>query len=160
MSRYEVLSLLIAVMAAIISLVSLRRTRKTEIRQLELQETQARLASFQHKVLTAEQEAARQADLRVELIRSGRNSQFVFSNLGPAPVMNVNFGFLNSNPRRTPLTIPDQFAQVFPIAEFLPGASHKLAAVLTLQTPSVLEGDYTWTDLDGQSRSRRCKVVL
>ncbi len=161
MSRFEFLSLLIALVSAAVAAAALVRTRRTESRLIELQETQAKLAALQHTILAAEQEVNRRADLRAELVRSGPNEHhFVFSNVGASPAKNVSFAFYNLGPRKSPVVLPEQFNSIFPISEFLPNQSHRLRAILTLDTPSTFEGELTWFDSDGSTRKRKCPFVL
>lgn len=160
MSQYELLSVLVAIVSVIISTVALRRTRKTETRQLKLQEAQAHFAAFQHKVLTAEHEAGQRADLRIELCKSGRDTYFEFSNVGASSAKNVSFTFCRLGPRKTPLVFTEQFNQIFPIAEFMPNETHRLRAILSLDTPPVLEGEFTWQDVNGAIRNRKCTLAL
>jgi hypothetical protein len=157
MSLESLLTLLISLLAAVISTVSLHRSRKIAAKQLELQAAQAKLAEFQHKVMTAEQSEMRRADLRVEVQGAGTHRYFIFSNLGPAAARNVSFAFFGG--RRAPV-VAQQFDQVFPIAELRAAESHRLAAAITLDMPSVLEGEFSWTNIDGVNETCRCKIVL
>lgn len=152
------LTLLVSLIAVSISVVSLHRTRKTAARQLELQEAQSKLAEFQHKVLTSQQMAARRADLRVEVVRDRGQPQFEFSNLGPASAKDVVCKFGDTGARRTPV-IGEQFDRAFPIKEFMPGSKFRLAAVFTMDTPPVLEGEFSWVNVDGNTESRVCRIV-
>jgi hypothetical protein len=78
MSRFELLSLLTSLLAVFIAVVSMIRSSRTAKKQLELQEVQAAFTAFQHKVLAAEQETRRHADLRAEHVGDGSRGKFVF----------------------------------------------------------------------------------
>ena len=155
MSRYEIVSLLIAVIALVISTVSLHRTRRIAERQLKLQEEQAALSRLQHKVLSREQEENQRADLHVQLVDDGHSRRFVLSNRGHAPARNVEFGFSGSKP-----VFPEQFNSLFAIKNFRPGEEFSLSALITLNTPSAVEGVFTWEDEFGRQHEHKCKIIL
>jgi hypothetical protein len=155
MSRYEVLSLLVAIVALAISTISLHRTRRLTERQLAFQEEQASLSRLQHKVLAKEQEEKQRADLHVQLVDDGNSRNFVFSNRGPAAARNVNFGFFGHKP-----VFPSQFSGLFPIATFRAGEEHSLSAVITLETPAILEGIFSWDDEAGRHHEQKCKITV
>lgn len=153
-------SLVLSGGALLVAILAYLHSRTTAAKQIELQKSQAKLAEFQHKALTAQQQAARLANLQIQLVREGRNSRFIFSNEGPAAALNVTFTFFDTGLRKTPALIPSQYDEVFPIAEFRPGDTYPLAAVLTLDMPSVLEGAFSWTDVDGNVQELKRRVVL
>jgi len=155
MSRYELLSLLVAAIAIVISLVSLSRTYRLARRQLELQEEQAVLSRLQHKALEEEQEQKRRADVRVSLALAGGTQKFIFENVGLGAARNVEFGFLGAN---RPV-LAAQFGALFPIQRLRPGEQVSLAAVLTMETPPVFDGIISWDDEFGRRQEQKCKIT-
>ena len=159
MSRFELLSLLTSLLAVIIAIVSMIRSSRTAKKQLQLQEVQAAFTAFQHKVLAAEQETRRHADLRAEHVGDGGRGKFVFSNVGAGIARNVNFGLTNAGPGHSPF-VASQYNQIFPIKELRPNQSVSLIAAITLNTPSVLNGVFMWEDESGTARKCESKITL
>lgn len=159
MSQYELLSLLISILAAVISTVALVRGQRLAKRQLQLQEQQARLAALQHKALTEDQGNRRRADLRAAFEKRERGYKFVLRNAGAAPARNIRLAGPNGEQEPEPL-IPSEARSLFPVNELRPG--EEVRAIAAIHLGSVLPAPliFTWDDDSGANQQREIKVQI
>ncbi|WP_124705977.1 hypothetical protein [Sulfuriferula multivorans] len=159
MSNFELLSVLIATLAAIISFVSLYRTHRTAEQQIALQKVQSDLANLQHIVLVNELKERQHADLRVTFAEEGQRQLLVFENRGPAPAQDVEFELLVKAGEHNPL-IYDVFNSLFPIKVLRPDESVSMLIAANLDTNFPLTGKMSWKNSAGESQEQECQISL
>ena len=171
MSLYEVLTLLIALLGALIAAVSLIRTRRVEERQERLRVKQEELTELQIQLLRREVEdqkrrdqghippPARPADVRVTLEGSAGHERFVVTNWGYGPARDVDFKLKSREGRSSPLVKGD-YEEKQPIRELLPGDRVTFLAAITFGTGSTFDAVLKWTNPDGTEQTREMQVSL
>ncbi|MDH4191301.1 MAG: hypothetical protein OEW21_14015 [Betaproteobacteria bacterium] len=159
LSFYEGLSLLIALLAAVISFVSLYRTHRIAARQLELQEAQAALAKFQHDVLEKEEAAKQRADIRIAVIERGRGHRLVISNVGLGSARDVVFDVVLPNGKASFL-IQSEMDDLLPITELPPGHEVSMVVAPTLGSARHFLAKIAWTSANGEHERKNLEVTL
>jgi hypothetical protein len=157
MSEYELLSLLISLLAAFIAAYSVFRGQRTSQRLEELQKKQADLASFQHKILIKEERAKAKADIRAQLLRSGNSYKLTVSNLGTCAARDLRISGLEGDDINQILAGWDS-STVFPVPELRPNEDVSLRALVHLGTKLPFTCIFTWNDDSGVDRQREIKV--
>lgn len=157
MSRYELLSLLGAVIALLVLSAVLLWRRSSRKRRSKPGAKRAHRAEIQARVPAAEPKERQSTELRVELVGPTSERRFVFSNAGPAIARNVSFAFADAGGWSPPV-IAAQFREVFPISEFRPNQRISCLAALHLGHPAVFSGVYTWEDEDGVQHETTCRI--
>ncbi|MDO2950417.1 hypothetical protein M8828_18870, partial [Aeromonas simiae] len=99
MSKFEILSLLISTLAAVISCVSLVRTRKLAKEQLELERVTAELSRLQIESIAEEKADKTKQKFNVNLTKLGNPYSFYISNTGQGSAYNVDFELIDCNDR-------------------------------------------------------------
>ncbi len=159
MTLYEILTVLVAVIAVITAAASLVRTRKVEEKQLEFQAITAALAKKQLAALEKEEGAKNKADVTVELVKVGRSDfRFVVSNQGHAPATNVNFTIAEESPDN-PL-VPNECERKLPYPKLEPGQSFTLIAALHMGSAMNYANHISWQNIDGSSGARDVHVSV
>jgi hypothetical protein len=158
-SKYEILSLLLSVVAAVISAFALFRGYRLAQRQTVLQTKQEDLAAFQHRLLLREQEQKARPDLRANFVRSNRNFRFVLLNAGSAAARDVRLTDLIGNAAPEPL-IKSQCDAIFPVKELRTGESVSLVAAINFQTVLPARLIVTWDDDAGDAQQRELSVDI
>jgi len=149
MTRYEVLSLLVACVAAIISLVVWSGQRKLAREANDLQRATAELAKKQLEILLREEKGKSTARLSLDLVREHKSSfRFYLRNVSDVDARDVELELLLAHPEYTPI-IASEYAQKFPAKRIGPGSSISLIAALTLSTPTAYNARLKWTNPDG-----------
>jgi hypothetical protein len=167
MSTFELLSLLIALLAAIISTIALIRTRTMAQQQLELQRSQLDLQREHGEVTkqlaqlhleAAKLESAQRsvADLRVSLERGYNRDDIVIENVGGAAARDVLIEFLPKAGTESPL-IPDDVAEKLP-ATLRPGDRCPLLAALAMGCLPPFDFIVRWRDPSGDAREEQVTV--
>ncbi|MEJ1465004.1 MAG: hypothetical protein RPU15_17310 [Candidatus Sedimenticola sp. (ex Thyasira tokunagai)] len=147
MTGFEILSLLVSILAVAIAAISLVRTRRIAAKQLELQHVTAELSRKQLEIINSEEEAQTRALIDVELEGSGSNYKFVISNYGGAEAKDVHF-HLGGEGEGNPL-VGSEYAHKIPIKSLKPGKSVTLIAALTLGSPAQFNTFVRWINPDG-----------
>jgi hypothetical protein len=124
MDYTQISTVAIALLAVIISFVSLHRSGIIQRQQFSLQEKQEELVSLQLEMLRkqaamSDAPAKEKADIRVDLVKDGRNYGFVITNWGRGAAQNVRFNIKSSDDRSSPLVKGD-YDQKVPIRELSP----------------------------------------
>ena len=158
LSFYETLTLLVAVVAAIISFVSLYRTTRLAKRQLELQQAQATLAKLQHEILARDEAAKRQADVRIRLVERDRSYRIVVSNRGPGIAKDVIFEEFVDDGLESPVIESEKDA-LFPIPQLLPGEEVSMLASVHLGTALQFSARAIWINEEGSRREQFSQVT-
>jgi hypothetical protein len=147
MSRYEVLSFLLAVVAIVVSVVSLIRTRKIQEKQLEFQKIAADLSAKQLEIIRREESAR----INVRLEKTGTSYKFVIANEGKAVARDIHFsidGLSGDNPLS-----PAEYAEKIPIPALHPGSSTTLIAVIHMRSARRYTVRVRWSNPDGSQVS-------
>ena len=159
MTPYEILQVLVVVIAVIIATTSLVRTRRAEEKQLEFQAVTAALAKKQLKALEKEEGAMNKADVTVELVKVDRSDfRFVLSNQGYAPAMNVNFTIIKGSPDN-PL-VPNECKAKLPYPRLEQGQSFTLLAALGMGSAMSYATQISWQNIDGSSGAHDVHVSV
>jgi hypothetical protein len=141
MSRYEILTVLILVVSAVIAFVELVRRRR-------LNDARERM-----------RRAVPSADVRVTLEGPSRDARFVVMNWGDGPARNVDFKIKKRGERSSPLVKGD-YEEKLPIRELLAGDRVTFIAALTFETGTTFDTVLTWTNGDGTEQTREMQVSL
>ena len=145
MTSYELLSLLVALLSAVVAFVSLHRTRRLAARQLQLQEAQADFAKFQRRLLEQEEAKKRQADVRLSVAKvDSQNHQLVIANEGQGVARDVVFEIVVPDGRRSFLMKAEMEA-LLPCT-LLGGQSVSMAIAVTMSTARTCLAKITWMD--------------
>jgi hypothetical protein len=146
MSKYEILTLVVSILAIIVSAVSLVRTRKIAAQQLDLERITAELSKKQLERIIASEEDALKASVEVGLNSSGNNNELLICNNGKAEAKNVSIKVLGDYDP----TVNGDFESKIPIKSLRPGKSVSLIAVSEFGTPSSFEIEVTWENPNGE----------
>lgn len=152
MNAYELLTLLIAVVAAIISVVSLVRTRQMQEEQIRLAKVTAELSKKQLERMGQEDEVRQKASIRVTLEKEGGDYRFWIRNEGHAKATDV-WMTLDCEGPDNPI-VGSEYKDKIPIRFLSPGDKVSLLAAITLSS----SGKYTvrtrWINEDDTQSER------
>jgi hypothetical protein len=146
MTKYEILTLVVSLLAIIVSAVSLVRTRKIAAQQLELEKITAELSKKQLEEILKSNENALKASVEVELQSSGDNKNLIICNKGRAEAKNVSIKVLGDYDPTT----KDDFDSKIPIKSLRPGKRVSLFASGAFGTPSRYDIEVTWDNPNGE----------
>lgn len=146
MSGYEILPLLVSVIAVVISTVSLVRTRKLAKEQLELERVTAELSRLQIQNLEEDRASKTKPNFNVTLSKLGNSSFFYISNTGAGTAYDVNFDLIDCDD--SPLT--GDFPEKFPHPEMKPNSRVKLMAAMHMGSPLKYQVKLSWKDVVGE----------
>lgn len=154
----QIVTVAIAIVAAVISLVSLHRTGNVQRQQMRLQAKQEELIDLQLESLRKQAGATKappqeKADVRVDLEQQGREYKFVITNWGRVPARGVTFDLDLKEGRISPLVSGD-YDEKIPIPELAPGARCSIWAALTFGTGTTFHARWTWRNPDESQESR------
>lgn len=147
MSKFEILSLLISALAAIISTVSLMRTRKLAKEQLELERVTAELSRLQIESIAEEKSNKTKPKFNVNLTKLGKSYSFYISNTGQGSAYNVNFELIDCED--SPLSSHD-LQDKFPHQEIKPNSRVKILAAIHMGSPRKYQVKLTWENENGE----------
>ena len=160
MTQYEILSILIACVAAIISLVVWSGQRKLAREANELQRATCELAKKQLELLLREEKGKNTARLSLELVRESRSSfRFCIKNISDVDARDVEFELLMKDPSGSPI-IDSEYAEKFPAKRLSPGNSVSLIAAITLSSPTAYNAVLRWTNPDDSRSEEETYVAL
>lgn len=147
MSKFEILSLLISTLAAVISCVSLVRTRKLAKEQLELERVTAELSRLQIESIAEEKSDKTKPKFNVNLTKFGKSYNFYISNTGQGSAYNVDLELIDCND--SPLST-HELQDMFPHQEMKPNSRIKLMAAIHMGSPRKYQVKLTWENADGK----------
>lgn len=150
MNYYELITLLLSLLAIVVSLVSFLSTRKIAKEQLEIQRVTTELSKVQLKNLEEENKDKNYPKFNVTIKTSENNSFFCISNTGQGTAYDLDFELLNC--LDSPLY---DVEHKLPYPEIKPGSCVKLNAFFTMQSPLKYEAKLTWEDTNGNSVSEK-----
>ena len=148
MTTYEIVSLIVSLVAVVIALVSLVRTRKVASQQIELERVTAELSAKQLDILNAEEKSLSKAQIDVELEGFDSDYHFIITNVGGAEARNVTFKIEGEE---NPL-IESEYQDKIPIPSLRPGKSIQLIAALDIGSSSKYNAVVSWQDPDGSAQ--------
>ncbi len=144
MSKYEIISTLVSVLAIIVSTISLVRTRKLAKEQLELERVTAELSRLQIEGIEQEKAEKTKPNFNVTLSKLGKSYYFYITNTGQGTAYNVNFELVDCED--SPLT--SDVSEKFPHPEMKLNSRVKLIAAIHMQSPLKYQAKVTWQDAE------------
>ena len=146
MTKYEILTLAVSLLAVIVSTISLVRTRRIAAQQLDLEKITAELSKKQLEKIIESEEDALKASVEVVLHSSGDNNELLICNNGRAEAKNVSIKVLGDYDP----TVSSDFESKIPIKSLRPGKRVSLIAVSEFGTPSSFDIEVTWENPNGE----------
>jgi hypothetical protein len=160
MTQYEVLSILISCVAAVISLAVWSGQRKLAREANDLQRATSELAKKQLEILLREEKGKNTARLSLELVRQSTSTfRFRLTNVSEVDARDVELKLLLKDPARSPI-IDSDYTSKFPAPRIAPGTSISLIAALTLSSPTAYNALIKWTNPDGSRIEDETYVAL
>jgi hypothetical protein len=150
MSGYELLSLLVALLAVTISALSLVRTGSLQRQQLRLNEITEELSRKQLESFAVNEAAGQRARVIAALEGYSSHRSFVLTNEGPAAAKQVGFELIDCPD--SPLVKGD-YDQKLPVPILQPGQRLRLIAAIHMGSPTTYTARVTWTNPDGFTTS-------
>lgn len=151
MSQYELLALLLALVAVVISAISLIRTGKLQRQQSRLNEVTEELSRKQLELITKEEAVKEQALVIADLEGYGSDWRFVITNEGLSPAENVEFELIDCP--KSPLVTGD-YNEKLPIPMLQPGQTVRLIAAIAQGNSLTYTARVSWTDSDGTRKKK------
>lgn len=148
MTQFEILTLLIACIAAVISLATWNGQRKLQRESNDLQRATSELAKKQLEILLREDKEKTQARLALDLVRDGKSFRFRISNISTVDAYDVQMELLLDNPNDSPL-IRSEYEQKMPAKKLSPGSAVTLIAALHLGSPTAFNARLKWRNPSG-----------
>ncbi|HVJ37204.1 MAG TPA: hypothetical protein VM687_05305 [Stenotrophomonas sp.] len=164
MSRFEVLTLLIALLAVVPGLIALmrasqQRTRIDELEAAQLRQNRATAELHEKQLeLLVTNERKPIAHVKLDLVRDGRTYRFQVTNLGPARATDVSVRF-DGDGGANPVVEQDYQAK-FPAPIIEPGSTIAFLAAIYLDSPSSFNAVVSWTNPDGSRVDETAYVTL
>jgi hypothetical protein len=160
MTQYEVLSIFVSCLAALVSLVVWSGQRKLARESNDMQRATAELARKQLEILLREDKGKNTARLSLDLVREDKSS-FLFrvTNISDIDARDVELELILPNPDDSPI-IQSEYAEKFPAKRLGPGSTVSLIAALTLSSPSAYNAILKWTNPDGSRTQEETYVAL
>ncbi|RZO86378.1 MAG: hypothetical protein EVA65_05490 [Oceanococcus sp.] len=159
MSKYETLTLCIALLASVIAAASLWRTSRTTKEQLSLQRIMADLARKQLEQIQKKELAQSAPKITFRLEGSERSAhRFVVENVGEGQAENVSFELIPQGGLESPL-IERDYNQKFPIPVLGPGCAAGALAAFSLGSATSFRVILRWSE-DGAQREQETYVSL
>lgn len=159
MSEYELLSILIACVAAITSLVVWGGQRKLQREANDLQRATSKLAEKQLELLLREEKGKNTARLSLALVRDGKSYRFRIENISDVDALDVNLKLVLPKPEDSPL-IESECNDKLPAKRLSPGTSVSLIAALHLGSPTAYNAVLSWVNPDGSSSEEETYAAL
>ena len=161
MTQYEILSVLISCVAAVLSLAVWTGQRRLAREANDLQRATSELAKKQLEILLREEKGKNTARLSLTLVREGGSSSFRFriTNISEVDARDVELELLLKDPSRSPI-IDSDYASKFPAPRLSPGGSITLIAAMTLGSPTAYNALIKWTNPDGSRSEAETYVAL
>jgi len=159
MTEYEILSVVVACIAAIVSLVVWNGQRRLQREANDLQRAIAELAKKQLEILLREEQGKNTARLSLDLIRDGKTYRFRITNMSDVDARDVEMELLVNDPKNSPL-ISSEYMEKFPAKRLMPGNSISLIADLHFGSPGAFNALLKWTNPDGSRVQEETYVAL
>ncbi len=156
MTGYEILSLIVSSLAALVAVVSLVRTRKIAAQQIELERATAELSKKQLAILNSEELERAKAYIDVKLEDFGNTHKFIITNTGGAEATNVHFSISGDG---SPL-VTNEYTKKIPIKSLKPEKSVTLIAAISMGSPHEFNVFVSWNNPDGSQQKEEYLVSL
>ncbi|WP_041657240.1 hypothetical protein [Marinobacter nauticus] len=148
MTKFEIISSLISLLAVAVAFYSLHRSKRNHDQLVKLEKVHAQLSERELAEYDKRDRDALKAVLSVRMVKDGSAHKFVITNQGEAEAKNIYFGLEQDN-EHNPL-VPNDFEQKTPYRILGPGDSYYLLASIPL---SVRQNSYSvslrWDNADG-----------
>lgn len=148
MTQFEILTLLVACVAAVISLITWNGQRKLQRESNDLQRATSELAKKQLEILLREDKEKTQARIALDLVRDGKSFRFRISNISTVDAYDVQMELLLDNSKDSPL-IRSEYEQKMPAKKLSPGSAVTLIAALHLGSPTAFNARLKWRNPNG-----------
>lgn len=148
MTQYEILTLVIACIAALVSLVTWNGQRKLQREANDLQRATSELAKKQLEILSREDKEKTQARIALDLVKDGKSFRFRLSNISTVDAHDVDMELLLDSPKDSPI-IKSEYDQKMPAKKLSPGSTVTLMAALHLGSPTAFNARLKWRNPDG-----------
>lgn len=150
MINFELLTLLLSIIAAVISVISLVRTRKVQEEQMRLERVTAELSQRQLERLAQEDDEKSKAYIHVTLEQSGTDYRFWIRNQGKAKAKDV-WVTLDSEGPDNPI-VGSEYKKKIPIPFLSSGGEVSLIAAIHMGSCGKYKISARWINED-QSQS-------
>jgi hypothetical protein len=159
MTDYEILSIAIASLAALLSAFVWNGQRKLQRRSNELQEATAELARKQLEMIQKGELQAGRAGVSLYLSGSAKGYYLEIWNHGPADARNIRLRPAVEESTQS-LLVPAEVATKLPIMRLKAGEVVRLIAAATLDTKPVHDYVLEWENQSGSQEMEICTVRL
>ena len=159
MTKYEILSITLGSIAALISLVVWFGQRKLQKESNDLQRATSDLAKKQLELLLLEEKGKNAARLSFDIIRDGKTYRFKVTNISDVEAKNVELNLLVEKPDDNPIIASD-YNSKFPIPMLQPHSSVTLIAAIHLGSPTAYNAELIWQNPDGNIVKQKTYAAL
>ncbi|AXM39446.1 hypothetical protein [Xanthomonas oryzae] len=163
MTRFEALTLLIALLAVVPSVVALIRQSARRKRMDQLQDEQFRqnrATAALHEKELEQRQSSDSARVKLDLYHDGKHYRFRVTNVGSAQARNVQVKIIPGKEERDPIAGPD-YDSKFPARFLDPGSSISVFAAIFLEDRTVgYDAVVTWEQPDGEKFKDRTYVTV
>jgi len=149
MSKFEVITIIIACISAFISLLAIAGQRRLQREANDMQRATSLLAQKQLEILEREDKEKVDARIKLDLVKEGKNNyRFRLTNISTQDARDVNLKLLVEKPGDDPI-IRTEYQEKLPAKVLSPGSSVSLIAALHLGSPTAYNAVLTWVNPDG-----------
>lgn len=148
MSIFEVLTLLVGLVAVVISVTSLVCTRRVQVEQLELQRTTAALAKKQLEIIIREENSSNNAHIDISIEQHTNAHKFVVTNVGQGVAKEVSFSVEPHGKGDNPI-IESDYREKIPIPILKPGGSVGILAAFSMGDATAFDVVLSWKNSNG-----------
>lgn len=153
MSKFEILTIVIACVSAFISLLAIAGQRKLQREANDMQRATSLLAQKQLEILEREDKVKIEARVKLDLVKEGKGSyRFKLTNISTQDARNVQLKLLLNKPTDDPI-IKSEYQQKLPAKVLSPGSSVSLIAALHLGSPTAYNAVLSWINPDDSESS-------
>jgi hypothetical protein len=153
LSKFEILTIVIACISAFISLLAINGQRRLQREANDMQRATSALAQKQLEILEREDKENTQARVKLDLIKESKsNYKFYLSNISDQDARNVNLQLILANSSDDPI-IKSDYKRKLPAKVISPGSSVSLIAALHLGSPTAYNAVVSWINPDGSETS-------
>ena len=148
MSKYEIISSLISLLAIVVSFVALNRSKKNHDQLIEIEKIHGKVSERELAEYEKRDRDAQKAVLSVRLVSDGKGYRFIVTNQGEAEAKNIYFGLEQDN-EHNPL-VQNDLDQKIPYKILGPGDSYSLQAYIPSGiSQSAYSVSLRWDNADG-----------
>lgn len=148
MTKYEIISSLISLLAVGVSFYALYRSTKNHDQLIEFEKIHAKVSERELAQYEKRDRDAQKAALSVRMVKDGKDYKFVITNQGESEAKNIYFGLEQDN-EHNPL-VQNDFNQKTPYKILGPGDSYTLQAYIPTDVrQSAYSVSLRWNNADG-----------